>query len=145
MLERFDPAKVADEFTARFNQNQALAAEKVKLADEFKLARPEVLDARYQTPEEFRAAVQSSHDAEAAHREQMRQEVESEMFARLKEQHGLDLAPAPQAPAAEGKDGSVPQGPTTIEDLNRLSPAEYLALPDDVIERIERQAFSQTA
>lgn len=127
MMAGFNPDAIADQFTARFNQQQALAAERTTLRQEFTLARPDVIDAQYATPEEMRAAIEASHKAEADYRASIRESVQGEFLAQLKEQHGIDLAPAPQTPADPESGGT---GEVTAKDIASMGLDDLLALDD---------------
>lgn len=133
-LGAFDPAKVADEFTARFNQQQAIAAARTQARVDYPLARADVFDGSFQTPEELVAAAQSSHEAESQYRDSVRSDVEKDVLARIKEQHGLSLDPAPQTPPAEGEGGGKP--PLTQKDLAEMPMSEFLALDADVLKAV---------
>lgn len=133
-LASFDPNAIADQFTARFNQQQALAAAKLSAKEKYANARPEVVNATYESPEELVAAVEASHKAETSHREQIAAQERERISAELKEKHGISLEPSPQieAPDTDGAAAGVPQNQ---RDLAALSTSEYLALPDEVREK----------
>lgn len=130
-LASFDPNALADQFTARFNQQQALAAARTALKEQFKMARPEVFSASYETPEEMQAAVEASHKAEAENVAAVEARVRQELAAQMKELHGVDLAPAPQAPATSDANGDT--GPSTIRDLASMPFDKLTSMSDEDI------------
>jgi hypothetical protein len=131
-LASFDPDSIADQFTARFNQQQALAAAKLSAKEKYANARPEVLNATYESPEELIAAVEASHQAETSHRAEIAAAERARISAELKEKHGIALEPSPQTTAPEGGSTAADGVPQNQRDLAALSTSEYLALDDDV-------------
>lgn len=139
MLGKFDPEAVADQFTARFNQQQALAAAKAKLREEFKLARPEVFEG-HDSPEAMRAAVESSHKAESDYRESVRREEEARILTSLKEAHpGVVFTPTPQTTSGAEGSGEQTSGELSARDLATMSTSDYLALSDEQIAAAEKR------
>ncbi len=144
LMGRFDPEAVADQFTARFNQQQALAAERSKLREEFKAARPEVLDGKYESPEAMRAAVEASHQAESEYRDSIRREEEARILASLKESNPSLVLPTPQTTSgAEGgsgeQGGGGGSGPLTAADLAAMPLNDYLALSDEELAAAQKR------
>ena len=133
-LASFDPNAIADQFTARFNQQQALAAAKLSAKEKYGNARPEVLNATYESPEELIVAVEASHKAEMSHREQIAAQERERISAELKQKHGIVLESSPQIEAPDG-DTSADGVPQNQRDLANLSTSEYLALSDEVREK----------
>lgn len=134
-LGAFDVNAVTDQFTARFNQQQAIAAERTAAKEKFPLARTSVIDAQYETPEELRQAVESSHKAEDEYRTSVRSEVEKGVYSSIKETHGIDVTPTPQIPPAEGESGG--KTPLTEADLAAMPMSDFLALDADVLAAVK--------
>lgn len=130
-FQGFDPAAVGKQVQAEIARAQAIADARTKLASEFSNARPEVLGADYATPEEMKAAVEASHTAETASIKAVEERVREELRAQMKELHGVDLAPAPQAPATSDASGDT--GPATIRDLASMDFDKLTSMSDEDI------------
>lgn len=134
------PAAAPLDANAVAAQVWTLLAAKTAVADtlrdareKFPSARPEVLSADYQTPEEALAAVQASHQSEETYRTSVRAQVEAELAARLEREHGIKVAPTtPQTSDAEGSKT------LTAADLKAMSQADFNKVPDEEIQRITR-------
>lgn len=126
-LDSLNPDAFADAAMARFAQATALREAEATLKTEFPHARGEAFQG-HSTPEEMRAAVMASHQSETEARAAVRDQVRAELAAQIKEQHGIDLAPAPQAPATS--DGNGDTGPATVRDLAGMSFADLNKLDD---------------
>ena len=134
-LQSFDPTALADQFTARFNQQQAVLTARSAAKTEFPNAAKSVLEAEYDSAEALRAAVEASHTTESNRIAEIKAQARQEFAAEMKAKHGVTLDPAPQTTADGGNDKSTDDVPRNQSDLARMSTAAVLALPDDVYQK----------
>ena len=127
----FDEAAFTEKLFARMAQREAIRDARAGLSQELPFARPEVLSADYQTPEELRAAVERSHTEVKSFRDQVAEESRASVIAELKEKHGIDV-PAPQAAPSDGEGG--PQEPSA-RDLAAMPFSDFLNVDQAVIDK----------
>lgn len=127
-LGSLDPNAFADAAMARFAQATALREAEAALKTEFPNARSEAFQG-HSTPEEMRAAAAASHQTETQALDALRDKMRAELAAQIKETHGIDLAPPPQAPATS--DGGGDTGPTTQRDLAGMSLSDLSKMSDE--------------
>lgn len=133
-IKAFDPATIATQLQAGLAKAQLLVDSRTALAAKFGNARPEILAARYETPEEMAVAVEASHTTETAAIAAVEERVRGEYAAQMKALHGIDLAPPPQAPAPGSiKDADAP--PSSITELAALSTEDILGMDDEAIQK----------
>lgn len=129
-VKQFSPDVLAKTLSASLAKERSIEETRSALTKEYGEARPEVLAASYDTPEELRAAVEASHQAESARLEKARTEERARIAAELKEKHGLDL-PAPTQPAAD------PSGEPEL-DLTKLRGLDLLNVSDEELAALSR-------
>ncbi len=122
-VKQFSPEVLAKTLSASLAKERSIEETRSTLTREFGEARPEVLAASYDTPEELRAAVEASHRAESERLERARTEERARIAAELKEKHGFDL-PAPTQP-----NSGETQKPEV--DLTKLRGLALLDVSDD--------------
>lgn len=127
----FDADALAQQFEARMMRSLALREERAKLSQEFSLARPEVFEQSFDSPEAMRAAAEASHRQEEQYRSKIRDEETTKIVASLKER-GFDV-PAPQTPPAQGTDGAKQ---LTAQEINALPFSEFAKLDPAVVDRV---------
>lgn len=129
-VKQFSPDVLAKTLSASLARERSIEEARSALTKEFGEARPEVLAASYDTPEELRAAVEASHKAETERLEKARAEERARIAAELKEKHGFDLPAPTQPPAQESGEQKV--------DLTKIRGLGLLDVSDEELAALSR-------
>lgn len=132
LMETFDPQSIVTQVQAGIAQARALENEAAKLRTEFPNAAEDLYSGRFATPEELRAAVESSHESKVKEIAAIRESLDAELRAEYKAKHGVDLAPQSPPP----NDGGSTK--VTAEDVAAMSHSERMRLTDEQLEAISR-------
>lgn len=130
-----DPRALAREVAAEVRREMAVESEKARLqADSaFADADSAIYERNFSSPEELRAAVEASAQANKA---KIDARVEAELKTKLEKaakQYGFQLQTPPDS-------GQAPTGDPTLAQLKAMSMDEFDKVPSEVVDRVLRTA-----